>query len=121
MEPLNKKSKSTNCGEGFSSNCVIYQGNPIPCIAMCSTDTVSDIEYKLGQLMCNVKSSISVTDLDLTCIYTGCPGCSPPSDIKSVLQIMIDYMCKLKEATLYLNDQIASLGGDPFLLTDIPL
>ena len=45
MKPLNLDNKPCS---PISSNCVIWQGPDIPCIKLCTGDTVSDVVAKLA-------------------------------------------------------------------------
>lgn len=113
MEPLRQNTPKNKCGEPVSSNCVVYNGNNIPCIPLCNGDTVSDVEYKLGQQLCYIQSLLNMSTVDLSCIYTPCPSCQNPTTPVGVLQVMVDYMCHLADIITQQNAVIATLGVTP--------
>jgi hypothetical protein len=88
MKPLNLDNRPCS---PISSNCVIWQGPDIPCIKLCTGDTVSDVIYKLGTELCTIMDELKVSNYDLTCL--GINAC-PPDDFKGLLQLLIDKICE---------------------------
>ena len=88
MKPLNLD--NSPCSP-ISSNCVIWQGPSIPCINLCTGDTITDVVYALAIQLCNVVDAVNISTLDLSCleITTG-----TPSNINQLLQILIDKICE---------------------------
>ena len=79
---MKPKNKSTNCLP-ISSNCTVWEGPNIQCINLCKGDTVTDVVYKLALLICDLKSQLDLTDVDLTCLVQNCQLCNEPdSEIK---------------------------------------
>ena len=111
MEPLLTNSQSNKCAEGLPSNCVIYNGRKIDCINTCTGDTVSDIEYKLGQQLCYIQSLLTLTSLDISCFYTPCPSCTAPTSLLENLQFMANEICTQKSQIAALSARITALGG----------
>ena len=64
MKPLNLD--NSPCSP-ISSNCVIWQGPDIPCIKLCTGDTVSDVIHKLAIELCNIMDLLDVNGYDLSC------------------------------------------------------
>ena len=64
MKPLNLDNSPCT---PTSSNCVIWQGPNIPCIKLCTGDTISDVVYKLATELCTVLDTLNITAYDLTC------------------------------------------------------
>ncbi len=90
MKPLNRDEPGCNF---TSSNCVIWQGPDIPCIALCKGDTVSDVVHKLATELCDVLTNLDVSTLDITCLnLTTCT----PKTFHDFLQVIIDTICELK-------------------------
>ena len=89
MKPLNLD--NSPCSP-ISSNCVIWQGPSIPCIKLCTGDTITDVVYALAIKLCNIVDAVNISTLDLSCldITTG-----TPSNINDLLQILIDKICTL--------------------------
>jgi hypothetical protein len=90
MKPLNLDNSPCT---PTSSNCVIWQGPNIPCIKLCTGDTVSDVVYKLATELCTVLDTLNITAYDLTCFNL--PECGP-SNFQSLIQFLIDRICELQ-------------------------
>jgi hypothetical protein len=89
---LPKTETSTAPCSNISSNCVIWQGPNIPCIDLCTGDTVSDVIAALAQQLCDlVIPEPNLDGLDLLCTLPA--GQSQPDTVKDVLQFIIDYIC----------------------------
>ncbi len=88
MKPLNLDNRPCS---PISSNCVIWQGPDIPCIKICTGDTVSDIVYKLGTELCTIMEQLNVSNYDLSCFnLTACP----PEDFQALIQLLINKICE---------------------------
>jgi hypothetical protein len=94
MKPLNLDNRPCS---PISSNCVIWQGPDIPCIKLCTGDTVSDIVFKLGTELCAIMDQLNVTNYDLTCL--GITAC-PPEDFQALIQLLIDKICEANGITV---------------------
>lgn len=93
MKPLNYD--NSPCSP-ISSNCVIWQGPDIPCIKLCSGDTVSDVVSKLATELCTVLDTLNVTNYDLSCFNLTACG---PNDFQALIQFLIEQICALQTAT----------------------
>jgi hypothetical protein len=89
MKPINLDNSPCN---PVSSNCVIWQGPNIPCIKLCTGDTVTDVVYELAKQLCTILDQVNISTVDLSCLKltTG-----KPTNIKALLQILIDKICAL--------------------------
>ena len=111
MEKLQQNSPGNKCPQSIASNCVPYNGNKITCIPTCTTDSVSDVLYKLGQKECFLESKFDFTNLDLSCFYSPCPSCNAPTELIDILQIMVNYMCAQATRITTLENQVAVLNA----------
>jgi hypothetical protein len=93
MKPLNLD--SSPCSP-VSSNCVIWQGPNIPCIKLCTGDTITDVVHALATQLCNIVDETNISTLDLSCLNI---GTGRPSNINQLLQILIDKICELNNVT----------------------
>jgi len=91
MKPLNLD--NSPCSP-ISSNCVIWQGPDIPCIKLCTGDTVSDVVYKLGMELCNIMDLLDVNGYDLSCFDLA--SCKP-QNIQELIQFLIERICALED------------------------
>lgn len=90
MKPLNLD--NSPCSP-ISSNCVIWQGQDIPCIKLCAGDTVSDVIHKLATELCNIMETLKVSNYDLACFnLVACP----PSNFEELIQFLITKICELQ-------------------------
>lgn len=91
----------------ISSNCVIWQGPDIPCIELCTGDTVSDVVAALAQKLCDlVIPEPNADGLDLRCVLP--QGQAQPTALREVVQLIIDYACEKED-------------DEEFVLPTIPL
>lgn len=93
MKPINLDNSSCN---PISSNCVIWQGPDIPCIKLCTGDSVTDVVYALATELCTIVDQVNISTLDLSCldITTG-----TPTNTNQLLQILIDKICELNNVS----------------------
>lgn len=94
MKPLNLDNKPCS---PISSNCVIWQGPNIPCIKLCTGDTVSDVVFKLATELCAVLDTLNVTNYDLSCFNLTACG---PNDFQALIQFLIEQICALQNVTV---------------------
>jgi hypothetical protein len=94
MKPLNLDNKPCS---PISSNCVIWQGPNIPCIKLCTGDTVSDVVGKLATELCTVLDTLNVTNYDLSCFNLVACG---PNDFQALIQFLIEQICALQPANV---------------------
>jgi hypothetical protein len=97
MKPLNLDNKPCS---PISSNCVIWQGPDIPCIKLCTGDTVSDVIAKLATELCTVLDTLNVSNYDLSCFNLA--GCAP-NDFDALIQFLIEQICALQNPTTSTN------------------
>jgi hypothetical protein len=90
MKPLNLDNKPCS---PISSNCVIWQGPDIPCIKLCTGDSVSDVIAKLATELCTVLDILNVTNYDLSCFNLTACG---PNDFQALIQFLIEQICALQ-------------------------
>ena len=102
MKPLNLDNKPCS---PISSNCVIWQGPDIPCIKLCSGDTVSDVVFKLATELCTVLDTLNITNYDLSCFNLTACG---PNDFQALIQFLIDRICALQSEVTTIGDPATS-------------
>jgi hypothetical protein len=102
MKPLNLDNKPCS---PISSNCVIWQGPDIPCIKLCTGDTVSDVIAKLATELCTVLDTLNVTNYDLSCFNL--TACSP-NDFQALVQFLIEQICALQTEVNNISDPATS-------------
>jgi hypothetical protein len=88
MKPLNLDNKACS---PISSNCVVWQGPDIPCIKLCTGDTVSDVISAMATELCTVLDALKVSNYDLTCFNLQACG---PQDFQALIQFLIKKICE---------------------------
>lgn len=90
MKPLNLD--NSPCSP-ISSNCVIWQGPDIPCISLCTGDTVSTVIAKLAEELCCMLTTLDINSYDLSCFNI---NQSKPEDFKAFIQFLVERICALE-------------------------
>jgi hypothetical protein len=93
MRPLNLDNSPCT---PTSSNCVIWGGPNIPCIKLCTGDTISDVVFKLATELCTLLDQTNVTIYDLACFNL---AACPPTTFDQLIQLLIDKICALENIT----------------------
>ena len=87
MKPLNLDNRPCS---PISSNCVIWQGPDIPCIKLCTGDTISDVIFKLATELCTIMDTLDIKNYDLSCFNL---AACPPADFQALIQFLIEQIC----------------------------
>lgn len=109
MKPLNLDNKPCS---PISSNCVIWQGPDIPCIKLCTGDTISDVVAKLATELCTVLDTLNVTNYDLSCFNLVACG---PNDFQALIQFLIERICALQTEITALNNPTTTVKQDTLI------
>jgi hypothetical protein len=97
MNSTNSNINKKTCSP-ISSNCVDWEGGDLPCIGLCKRDSISDVTRKAVEVLCDIKTELDLSDLDLKCILEACSACPAPSKtLKNVLTLLIEKVCTLEE------------------------
>lgn len=99
------------------SNNVPWNGPSIPCLGLCKGDTVSDIVVKLATKICELAEPYDLSTLTLECALEIFSSTEPLNrTITSVLQLMINNQCGLKDLIDNLQSQLTGLTQDNFIV-----
>ena len=93
MRPLNLDNSPCT---PTASNCVIWSGPNIPCIKLCTGDTISDVVFKLATELCTLLDQTNVTTYDLACFNL---AACPPTTFAQLIQLLIEKICALENIT----------------------
>jgi len=93
MKPLNLDNKPCS---PISSNCVVWQGPDIPCIQLCTGDSISDVVSAMATELCTILDTLKVSNYDLTCFNLQACG---PEDFQALIQFLIEKICELEGVT----------------------
>lgn len=114
MKPLNRDEPGCNF---TTSNCVIWQGEDIPCIKICKGDTVSDVVFKLATELCGVLDTLNINKYDISCLNLA--GCAP-ANFHDFLQALINLICNLQDCC-QAGNPAAPAAQDSFLSVQMPV
>ena len=97
MVPIRSNSNKENCSP-ISSNCVVWQGPDLACINLCKGDSVSDVVYKIAVEICELKSDLGLSDIDLTCLVQVCQTTPEPAKtLTNILTLLVNKVCCLSD------------------------
>ena len=91
MIPTNSNNL-TNC-DPISSNCVIWQGPDLPCVEICTGDTISDVVAALCtelQLLQTLIENGGGTSFNIANINQSQLTGTPATNLEELIQLMID-------------------------------
>lgn len=88
-----------------SSDSIVWEGEDIPCINLCSGDNISEVIYKLAVEICAMKKSYNLEDLDLQTVFQACIAC--PQPVKTLQNVLSLIITKVKT----MDEIIATLGS----------
>jgi len=97
----NPKNRESEGCVATSSNCVIWQGPDISFLKLCTGDSISIVMKKMADKICSLIKTTSPGSYDLSCISESNCG---PKDFVELIQLLIDTVCVLKQASTSLNE-----------------
>jgi hypothetical protein len=94
MLPTKSNTTSSGCTP-TSSECVVWQGPNIPCINLCTGDSISDVTYKIAEKLCAIQGVYDLSPLQLNDLATFCTTIAgPPTGTNKTLLAVLDYIVK---------------------------
>lgn len=118
MKPINRPNSNQNLI--VSSNTITWEGPNIPCIDLCTGDTVSSVVYKIAEHLCSIYSNIEdLKTLDLKCVIENCNSSCDLKDysLKAIFEVLLNNDCKLKELIDSLEYQINNIAEGGLILS----
>jgi hypothetical protein len=103
------------CDPKISSDCVIWGYPPIPCLGICTNDSLTEMQYKFAENLCKV---IGLTDLSSVTI----PDClvqawgTQDKTILNLINILLENTCDNTNSINTINSTIQNL--DPLVTVD---
>ena len=94
MLPTKSNTATPGCTP-ISSECVVWQGPNIPCINLCTGDSISDVTYKMAEKLCAIQGAYDLSALQLTDLAAFCTAIAgPPTGTNKTLLAVLDYIAK---------------------------
>lgn len=118
MKPINRPNSNQNLI--VSSSTITWEGPNIPCIDLCTGDTVSTVVYKIAEHLCSIYSDIEdLKTLDLKCVIENCNSSCDLKDysLKAIFEVLLNNDCKLKELIDSLEFQINNIAEGGLILS----
>jgi len=72
-----------------SSDCVVWDGPEIPCIALCPGDTITKAVYILALRVCALEAQLDISNYDIQCIST----VGTPKNFQEMISFLITKVC----------------------------
>lgn len=118
MIPVSSNTITNGCNP-ISSNCIVWQGPDIPCINLCTGDSVSDVVAKLATELCTLLDQTSLTNLDLSCLNLASQDI--PTDFSELQQLIIDELCALRGRCTTLEGGGGGSGSSSTVSATLPV
>lgn len=96
---LTIQNKASECGNYISSNCVKYQGEPVPALGICTGDTITEIESVIISYIQKFLIGEGITLPQVTldnCPYLLALFTGKDKTLTNLFQLLIDSQCSLK-------------------------
>ena len=99
MRPLEGNEEFCNnpsdSGLKTAADLIVWTGPDIPCLELCSGDTIQKVIYDLAIILCDISENVlDVTKLNFKCMLED--GACPPDTLLEALQLMINSHCNLE-------------------------
>lgn len=108
MSMPSNSSKTMGCGNPTTTECVFWQGDNIECLGIERGQTISTSVKLVADKVCELQTTLDLSDLDLKCIFDFCLSCpQPEKTLGVVLQLIINKVCNIQE----LIENITSATG----------
>lgn len=93
MNCINSNSTFSRCSSTLSSECVIYQGNPVQCLSICTGDTITQVEQAILDQLCVLTGLIDLNDLIIpACLISAFS--TKDKNLFNSIQILLDSVCQ---------------------------
>ena len=95
MKPISNRK---GCIDGvMSGNCITWDGPDIPCLEICTGDTVTKVIYEFGKKFCQALEDSNLSEVDLSCLVNMPSITSSEKTIKKVIELLLQNQCDLKD------------------------
>jgi hypothetical protein len=106
---------SNFCVEPVSSNCVLYKGDPVPILGICTGDTITEVEKAIIDKLLQMLEGTGITLPNVTlenCQYLNVLFANKDKTISNLIQLLIDSNCSLKGLVDQINAKINQTGNN---------
>lgn len=98
-------------GLNTPASSIIWTGPDIPCIELCSGDTIDKVIYDVAKILCDITDNVlDVSKLDFKCLLS--EGACLPETLLETLQIMINKSCGLNPDGTLIGSGTGTSGTD---------
>lgn len=114
---MKKKNKQEfDCVKSFPQ-CIQWNLGNIPSLSIVNGDYLDDIVYAVVNKLCELSDPLDVSSLSLQCLIDKLDNTEPtPKTIQTILQLVIDNECTLKDLIDNLQSQINDISGSTLTL-----
>lgn len=102
----NKLINNENCITSYAQ-CIQWNLGDIPSLGIVNGDFLDEIVYAIANKLCDLLNPLDLSSVSVQCLIDKLNAVEPnPKTIQTVLQLVIDNECKLKDLIDNLQDQI---------------
>jgi microcystin-dependent protein len=106
---------SNFCVEPVSSNCVLYKGDPVPVLGICTGDTITEVEKSIIDKIQEMLAGTGITLTQVTlenCQYLNQLFANKDKTVSNLIQLLVDSQCSLKGVIDQINQKINQTGNN---------
>lgn len=86
------------CIDGvMSGNCITWDGPNIPCLDICTGDTLTTVIAEFATKFCEVLEDLNMEDADLSCIINLPPLTTSEKTVKKIIELLLQNQCDLRD------------------------
>jgi len=108
MEPIRYRK---GCTSTYSGKCVKWDGPNIPCLDICTGDSLTDVVAELATKFCTTLDGLDMSTIDLSCLLNTTPLTSAQKTVRKVLELILTNQCDLKD---YIDELLAGNTDEEF-------
>ncbi len=97
--------------------CIQWNLGDIPSLGIENGDYMDDLVYAIVEKLCELSDPLDLSEVSIQCLIDKLDNSEPiPRTLQSVLQLLIDNECTLKDLIDNLQSQINDINGDSLVL-----
>jgi len=107
------------CPDVTTSNCVTYQGPAIPCLNLCTGDSITEVENTIALKVCELVGEVDMSTIVIPECLTRAWGLKD-KNIFNLIQFALDNECTIQEQIDVINSPSGKIGVNQQFQLDYP-
>lgn len=103
MSVRNNYTQTTKCPQTTTTDCVTYVGVEIPCLGICTGDSLTDLETAIATKLCELVGDVNISTLTIPSCFTTA-WATQDITILNVLNFLLEQACIQQNALSALTD-----------------